>query len=71
MKNKNKIVYKNTDGDLFIRDLDGWQEKFEQITSTKDIPDKEEDCLNVNMSNCCGVTITEHTRLCSKCLEHL
>ena len=68
---KTKIVYKNSDGDLFIRSLDEWQEKFEQLTPTKDMSDKEEDCLNVNMSNCCGVKITEHTRLCSKCLEHL
>lgn len=68
---KTKIVYKNGDGDLFIRDLDEWQEKFEQMFPSKDMPDKEEDCLNVNMSNCCDATITEHTRLCSKCLEHV
>ena len=67
---KTKMVYKNGDGDLFIRDLDEWQEKFVQITSTKE-EIGEEDCLNVNMSNCCGATITEHSRLCSKCLEHL
>ena len=67
---KTKIVYKNSDGNLFIRDLDEWNEKFEQIKLSKDIPDKE-DCLNANMSNCCGATITEHSRLCSKCLEHL
>ena len=60
-----KIVYKNNDGDLFIRDLDEWQKKFEQITS------KEEDYIDVNMSNCCGARITEHSRLCSKCLEHI
>ena len=67
---KTKIVYKNGDGDLFIRDLNEWQEKFLQITSTKKETD-EEDCLNENMSNCCCATITEHSRLCSKCLEHL
>ena len=31
----------------------------------------EEDYFNVNNSNCCDATITEHSRLCSKCLEHL
>ena len=67
---KTKIVYKNSDGDLFIRDLNEWQEKFLQITSTKEETD-DEDCLNENMSNCCSATITEHSRLCSKCLEHL
>lgn len=67
---KTKIVYKNSDGDLFIRDLDEWNEKFEQITSSKDMTDKEE-YFNVNMSICCGAKITEHTRLCSKCLEHI
>ena len=67
---KTKIVYKNGDGDLFIRDLNEWQEKFLQITSTKEENDVE-DCLNENMSNCCCATITEHSRLCSKCLEHL
>ena len=68
---KTKIVYKNSDGDLFIRDLDEWQEKFEQITSTKNMSSKEEDYININMSNCCGARITEHSRLCSKCLEHI
>ena len=68
---KTKIVYKNSDGDLFIRDLDEWQEKFLQIASTKDMTDKEEDYVDVNTSNCCCATITEHSRLCSKCLEHL
>ena len=68
---KTKIVYKNGDGDLFIRDLDEWNEKFEQITSTKDMDDKEKDYFNINISNCCGAKITKHTRLCSKCLEHI
>ena len=68
---KTKIVYKNGDGDLFIRDLDEWQEKFLQISPTKNMSDKEEDYININMSNCCSATITEHSRLCSKCLEHL
>ena len=67
---KTKIVYKNSDDDLFIRDLDEWNEKFLQISSTKEEID-EEDCLNENMSNCCSTTITEHSKLCSKCLEHL
>jgi hypothetical protein len=67
---KTKMVYKNNEGDLFIRDLDEWQEKFVQITSTKE-EIGEEDYVDVNMSNCCGATITEHSRLCSKCLEHL
>lgn len=67
---KTKMVYKNGDGDLFIRDLDEWNEKFEQINSTKE-EIGEEDYVNVNMSNCCGVRITEHSRLCSKCLEHI
>ena len=67
---KTKMVYKNGDGDLFIRDLDEWQEKFVQITSTKE-EIGEEDYVDVNMSNCCDATITEHSRLCSKCLEHL
>lgn len=67
-----KIVYKNNDGGLFIRDLDEWREKFEQMNTSK-----EEDYIdvnmsvNVNMSNCCGVKVTEHSRLCSKCLEHI
>ena len=68
---KTKIVYKNSDGDLFIRDLDEWQEKFEQMYLLKEMIDKEEDYVNVNMSNCCGARITEHSRLCSKCLEHI
>ena len=68
---KTKIVYKNSDGDLFIRDLVEWQEKFVQITSTKDDAVIEGDYFNVNNSNCCDATITEHSRLCTKCLEHL
>lgn len=66
-----KIVYKNNDGDLFIRSLDEWEEKFEQMYLPKEMTDKEEDYVNVNMSNCCGARITEHSRLCSKCLEHI
>ena len=66
-----KVVYKNNDGDLFIRGLDEWEEKFEQMYLPKEMTDKEEDYVNVNMSNCCGARITEHSRLCSKCLEHI
>ena len=66
-----KIVYKNSDGDLFIRDLVEWQEKFEQMNPPKDEAVIEEDYFNVNNSNCCNATITEHSRLCSKCLEHI
>lgn len=68
---KTKIVYKNSDGDLFIRDLVEWQEKFELMNPLKDEAVIEEDYFNVNNSNCCDATITEHSRLCSKCLEHL
>ena len=68
---KTKIVYKNSDGDLFIRDLAEWQEKFEQMSMSKDEEVIEEDYFNVNNSNCCDATITEHSRLCSKCLEHI
>ena len=68
---KTKIVYKNSDGDIFIRDLVEWHEKFEQMYLPKEMTDKEEDYVNVNMSNCCGARITEHSRLCSKCLEHI
>ena len=67
---KTKIVYKNGDGDLFIRDLNEWQEKFLQITSTKEETD-DEDCLNENMSNCCCATITEHSRRCPRCMKYL
>ncbi len=68
---KTKIVYKNNVGDLFIRDLDEWQEKFKQMNPPKDEAVIEEDYFNVNNSNCCDATITEHSRLCTKCLEHL
>ena len=58
---KTKIVYKNSDGDLFIRDLVEWQEKFEQMNPPKDETVIEEDYFNVNISNCCGATITPKT----------
>ena len=44
---------------------------YTKLGSAKDEAVIEEDYFNVNNSNCCDATITEHSRLCSKCLEHL
>ena len=46
-------------------------EKFEQMSSTKDVDDKEEGYFNVNISNCCDTPITAHFRRCPRCIKYL
>ena len=68
---KNKYIHKKS-GKTYTK-LGSASEQIDGIWYKTKIVYKnsEEDYFNVNNSNCCDATITEHSRLCSKCLEHL